>query len=158
MKIGLKQIILIAIATISLILIALFKGGFYKTTPAINNTSTPQVNTQTGEIDLGDGMKIISTNPKALDNSVILPTQTIEITFNLPLENVGEFKNRIEPKADYKVELSSDRKTAKIIPQTPFNLGTSYTLFILPDTKFDGKKRLQRDFIFHFSTINYNGA
>ena len=156
-NITLKQKILVIIATVGVILIAIFKGGFYKTTSTID-INTPQTNSQSAGIDLGDSIKIVSTNPTSLDNSIILPNQTIEITFNIPLENVGEFKNKIEPKSNYKVELSNDRKTAKIIPQTPFNLGTTYTLFILPDTKFDGKKRLQRDFLFHFSTINYNGA
>lgn len=105
-----------------------------------------------------DKPQIVSTKPDPLEDNIISATDTVEITFNRPLENVGEFKSRIEPKIDYKAELSSDRKTAKIIPAKPYELGTTYTLFIGPETKFDGVGRWGEERIFHFRTIKYTGV
>lgn len=102
--------------------------------------------------------KIVSTKPDPLDESIISATEIIEITFNRPLENVGEFKVRIEPEVQYKLELSSDRKTGKIIPVKPYDLGAGYTLFIGPETKFDGVGRWGEEKIFHFRTIQYRGV
>lgn len=102
--------------------------------------------------------KIVSTKPEPLEEAIIPASEVVEITFNRPLENVGEFKVRIDPKIDYKVELSSDRKTAKILPEKPYNLGTTYTLFIGTETKFDGVGRWGEEKIFHFRTIKYTGV
>ena len=102
--------------------------------------------------------RIVSTKPDPLDENIISAMEIVEITFNKSLENVGEFKVRIEPKIDYKVELSGDRKTAKIIPAKPYQLGTTYTLFIGPETKFDGVGRWGEEKIFHFRTIKYTGV
>ncbi len=71
---------------------------------------------------------------------------------------MGAFKSRLDPKIDYKVELSSDRKTAKIKPVKGFLLGTTYTLFIGTETKFDGVGRWGEEKIFHFKTITYRGV
>ncbi|EKD84574.1 MAG: hypothetical protein ACD_38C00193G0003 [uncultured bacterium] len=101
---------------------------------------------------------IISTKPDPLDNTIISAAEIIEITFNRPLENVGEFKVKIEPNIEYKVELSGDRKTAKIIPVKPYNLGASYTLSIGPDSKFDGVGSWGKDKTYHFRTIKYTGV
>lgn len=105
-----------------------------------------------------DKPQIVSTNPNPLEDNIISATEIVEITFNRPLENVGEFKVRIEPKIDYKVELSGDRKTARIIPAKPYQLGTTYTLFIGTETKFDGVGRWGEEKIFHFRTIKYTGV
>lgn len=122
----------------------------------INQTPTPTP--RPSPLDT-DEPHIVSTNPSPLDEAIILPNQTLEITFNRSIENIGEFKNDLGPKpVDYKVELSSDRKTAKIIPTKPFMLGRTYTLRILPDTKFDIKVELKREIIMHFKTINYQGV
>lgn len=102
--------------------------------------------------------KIISTKPDPLEETIISATEIVEITFNRPLENVGEFKSRIEPKIEYKVELSGDRKTARIIPAKPYELGTTYTLFIGPDSKFDGVGEWRQDKTFHFKTVKYRGV
>lgn len=102
--------------------------------------------------------KIISTKPDPLEDNIISGSDTVEITFNRPLENVGEFKSRIEPKIDYKVELSGDRKTAKITPLKPWALGTTFTLFIGTETKFDGVGRWGEEKVFHFRTIKYTGV
>ncbi|MBI2338145.1 hypothetical protein HYU95_03080, partial [Candidatus Daviesbacteria bacterium] len=101
---------------------------------------------------------IISTKPDPLDENIVSGAEAIEITFNRPLENVGEFKSRIEPEIEYKVELSGDRKTAKIIPAKPYPLGTGFTLFIGPESKFDGVGRWGEEKIFHFRTIKYTGV
>jgi len=88
-----------------------------------------------------------------------LPTQTLEFTFNYPVENKGEFKHKFEPEfKDYEVKLSEDRKTVRVIPIKPFTLGTTYTFAILPESKFDGKKVLKESFTYHFKTIEYRGV
>lgn len=146
----LKQKIIGLIVAVGIALIAIFQQGLGGKSPAI----TPKLldDSQTQEI------KIISTNPSPLEETTILPTQTIEITFNQPLENAPEFRTIMDPKADYKIELSDDRKTAKIIPNKPYVLGGGYTLHILGNTKFEGKRELNREEIFHFKTISYSGV
>lgn len=147
---SLKQKIIGIVAVLGIALIAVFQQGLGEKSPAI----TPKLldDSQTQEI------KIVSTNPSPLEETTVLPMQTIEITFNQPIEGAGEFKTSMEPGADYKVELSDDRKTAKITPIKPYTLGGGYTLHILGNTKFDGKRELNREEIFHFKTINYSGV
>lgn len=148
---SLKQIIIGVVTLIGALLIIIFGHGFYFSPPSSEPAKT-EIPFNTKEI------KVVSTNPENLDGSVILPTQIIEITFNQPMENRGEFKNRIEPEAEYEIKLSDDRKTAKIILNKPYRLGTGYTLFIKSDTKFDGKRTLEKELIYHFNTISYKGV
>lgn len=153
MSLSLKQKIIASIVAFGLILIAIFNKGLALKNEAPANTSPqtkPQVQTNTPEL--------ISTNPQALDGTTILPTQIIELNFNLPLENDAEIKITFEPKAEYKIELSNDKKTAKIIPLKPYALGQGYSLSIKSDTKFQGKKTLGRDYGFGFRTIEYRGV
>lgn len=105
-----------------------------------------------------DPPKIVSTKPEPLAEAIISATEIIEITFNRPLQNIGEFKVRIEPEIKYKVELSPDRKSAKIIPLSPYDLGRGYTLYIGAETKFDGVGRWGEDKTYHFRTISYRGV
>lgn len=147
---SLKQKIMVAIAIIGALLILLFQRGIYSKESSEPVTQENVVNTHE--------QVVISTMPSPLEEAIIVPTQVIEITFNLPLENVGEFKNRLEPKSDYTIKLSDDRKTVKIIPAPLFQLGTTFTLFILTDTKFDGGKRLDHELIYHFKTLEYKGV
>lgn len=140
-----KTSIVILIIIGAAFLLFIFKGSF-------SNKEKPSIQPQKGSPG------IISTRPDPLDNNVVSATDIVEITFNRSLENVGEFKVRIEPKINYKVELSGDRKTAKIIPEKPYELGTTYTLFIGPETKFDGVGRWGEEKIFHFRTIKYSGV
>lgn len=124
-------------------------------------TNKPGLSLQQTTHSQPEKIQIISTKPQPLEGTTILPTQTIEITFNKPLENIPEFKNKIEPEVNYKIELSFDKKIVKIIPEKSWALGTEYTLFILPDTKFkegDKKEVLDRETIFHFKTIKYRGV
>lgn len=102
--------------------------------------------------------KIVGTKPDPLEEGIVAAGDTLEITFNRPLENAGEFKSRIDPEIKYKVELSGDRRTAKIVPDKPFDLGTTYTLFIGTETKFDGVGRWGEEKVFHFRTISYRGV
>lgn len=120
-----------------------------------NKATTPSPANKPGQQT--EEPKIISTKPDPLENAVVSATEIVEITFNRPLENIGEFKFRIDPKAEIKIELSPDRKTAKIIPQTPYELGVTYTIFIGPETKFDGVGNWGKEAIYHFQTIKFRG-
>lgn len=143
--------IIIIVAIVSLVFI------WKKQSTSGESKPTPEVS-KTASISPTDKPQIVSTKPDPLEDTVIAATDVIEITFNRPLENVGEFKSRIEPKIEYKVELSGDRKTAKIIPAKPYALGTTFTLSIGPDSKFDGVGNWGEDKSFHFKTIKYNGV
>ncbi|MBU1000555.1 hypothetical protein KKE78_04130, partial [Patescibacteria group bacterium] len=126
---------------------------------ATNNSSqVDSVERSKKVVSVNDKPTIVTTKPDPLEETIISTVDVIEITFNRPLENVGEFKSRLEPDLEYKVELSSDRKTAKIKPVKSFLLGATYTLFIGPETKFDGVGRWGEEKIFHFRTITYRGV
>lgn len=140
---------------IILIAVGFFIYSYIMKTPKDESqTSTKSDLTPVSETD---APQIVSTKPSPLDSAIVSATENIEISFNRPLQNVGEFKNKIEPKIDYKAELSSDRKTAKIIFQKPLELGASYTLSIGPDTKFDGMGEWGQSKDFHFRTVSYKG-
>lgn len=123
---------------------------FFVTKPA---TQTKPQNTPSQN----DSPAVVSTKPNPLEGAIISADEVVEITFNKPLESVGEFKVRIDGKKDFKVELSPDRKTAKIIPTTPYEFGNSFTIHIQPDTKFDGVGPWGQDKTFQFRTIKYKG-
>lgn len=146
-KIKILAIIIVA----GLILIWLFKTNLLGLDPQKEQTEGQQISET-------DSPQVVSTKPDPLEEAIISADQTVEITFNRPLENVGEFKVRLESKKDFKIELSSDRKTAKIIPTTPYELGATYTLFITPDTKFDGVGGWGQEKVYHFKTIQYRGV
>lgn len=151
-----KRPIILMATIIGLISIAIFYRGLYTRPERLHDTnSQAQSTTQSNQ------PVVVVTTPDPLEEAVILPTQTIEITFNYPLENVPEFKNKMDPKFGYKVELSFDKKTVKIIPLKPYSPGVEYTFFILPDTKFEsptGKKLLKNEIIYHFKTVTYKGV
>ncbi len=139
-------------------IVILLAGGAFlwkSWTPA---TAPPASPTPSATISSSDKPTIISTKPNPLDETIVSATEVVEITFNRSLENEGEFKVRIEPKINYKIELSGDRKTARIIPEKPYQLGTTYTLFIGTETKFDGVGRWGEEKIYHFKTITYRGV
>lgn len=143
-----------------LVLFLIIIGGFFlfnkffetasNTSTTISNESTPQPET--------NSPKIVSTNPDPLEGAVVPTDQIIEITFSHSLENDPEFRRKFDPEIEYKLELSSDKKTVNFIPEKPYELGTTYTLFILPDTKFVGGGRLDGEKTFHFNTIKYRGV
>lgn len=139
-----------------IILVGIGIAGFLVSKGTSKNTS-PSPTSASSQPSSTDSPRIVSTKPEPLEEAIVSATEVIEITFNRSLENVGEFKSRIDPKIEYKVELSSDRKTAKITPSKPLELGATYTLFIGPDTKFDGVGNWGEEKIFHFKTIKYRG-
>lgn len=104
--------------------------------------------------------EFLFTKPEGLekDVKVILPSQTIEITFNQPIENIGEFKHKLEPKVKYQAKLSDDKKTVILNPEGSFPVGTEFTLFVQSDTKFDGKKNFEKELQLHFKTLTYRGV
>ncbi len=145
-----KSFFIGVVIIIGSLLIVLFQHGLYTNkivTPP--NTTTPVEETEP---------RIVAINP-SLDNEPTLPpNQTLEIVFNMPLENEPEFKVRLEPKANINVELSADGKIGRIIPNEPFALGGFYKLVIQSDTKFVGKKALGRDFEYKFKIVGYKGV
>lgn len=149
-----KTKLLLGLLLIGLAAIAFF---FYKS----NQTGQPEkkgIPTETAKQD--DSIpRVVSTKPDPLENTIVSATEIVEITFNKPLQNSGEFKLRMEPKIEYKVELSGDRKTARIIPlKDGYALSTTYTIFIGPDTKFDGSGNWGQDKVYHYKTITYRGV
>ena len=148
----LSRKILIVVSIIIAILGIFFYLNASKTPP-----ETKSVDQKTDAEQESPGVKIISTKPDPLEGAIVSADQTIEISFNKTLENEGEFKLRIDPELPFKIQLSSDRKTAKIIPQTPYELGKTYTLFIKSDTKFDGIGQWGEEKIFHVNTVKYRG-
>lgn len=145
---------------VKLILFVLITGGllFFLVKPKIYVKQPTQSSPQPSKTTNNNSPMIISTKPDPLEDTIISADQIIEVTFNRPLENKGEFKLRIEPKIEFKIELSQDRKTAKIMPQKPYELGTTYTIFIGPDSKFDGVGAWGQEKIYHFKTIRYTGV
>ncbi len=148
-KIAIKILLFIVIVAAVLMLVL-------KLTNKPNIKPSPSVNKPV-QVSEKDKPQIVSTKPDPLEGSMISGSETIEITFNRPLENVGEFKVRIDPEAEFKLELSPDRKTGKIIPIKPYELGQGYTIFIGTETKFDGVGRWGEEKIYHFRTIKYRG-
>lgn len=145
-----KQKIIAAIVAIGIILIGIFTFGL-----GGDATPVPEAQNQL------QGIQIVSTSPSQLKDKrdvVIPPTQTLEVTFNEPLENVPETRISLDPPAEITIELSADKKTAKIIPVKPLDLGQGYTIFIKAGTKFEGKKELGRDENLHFQVITYKGV
>jgi hypothetical protein len=149
-----KAKIIWIVVGIGILLVAIFSSGLYSSMFSSNETKSP---TSSAE-PVSDKPMVVKTVPDSLDQSTILPTQTIEITFSHALENLPETRWEIQPSADIKSKLSDDRKTLILTPSTPFNLGQSYTLFIRPDTKIEGKKTLEKEYIYHFKTIEFKGA
>lgn len=153
---SLKQKIIVIVAIIGTALIFIFQQGLYSSDKPQNTNAVKQNNISSNSNN--EDPKLISTIPENLNEAIILPTQVLELTFNHPLENPGEFKHKFEPKIEYTLKLSDDKKTVKITPKSTFQLGTTYTLFIYSDeTKFDGGKRLNDNITLHFKTIEYKG-
>lgn len=146
-----KKLIVGVTVALGIILMALFALGFGgKQVPANQPNGLSQ--------NQSPNPHVISTKPSPLENTTIVPTQTIEVTFSHPIENTGEVKYRLEPNTEVNLSLSDDRKTVRIEPKQSFELGQGYTLFIQQDTKFDEGKRQDSDAVFHFSTIPYKGV
>jgi hypothetical protein len=149
----LKQKIIGAVIAIGVILFAIFKFG-------LGGAPTPVADQQINQPIPAGEIRLIGTNPPELlekKEIIIIPTQTIEFTFNERLENAPETRIVLDPVADVEIKISDDKKSAKIIPTKPYKLGQGFTVFIKGETKFEGGKKLDRDYDFHFNTINYSG-
>ncbi len=151
----LKAKIIWIVLGVGVLLISLFSSGIYTNMFPSNNQAD---NSGNSIITQNDKPQVVSTIPDNLDQSTILPNQTIEIHFSQPLENLPETRWLIEPSADIKAEVINDRKTLRLTPNKPFNLGQSYTLFIKGDTKIEGKKTLEKEYQYHFKTIEFKGG
>lgn len=151
-----KKILIFIVALFLVFLIGKVGISGYFSPKVVENFEPGNVPSQPSPEASAD-VKLLSTNPNPLHEAILLPTQTIEITFNFPIENRGEFKHTFEPDAERQINLSDDRKTVIISFPKPLELGVSYTLFIKNDTKFDGGKRLNGESVFTFHTIKYNG-
>lgn len=156
MENNLKRKIIAIVGIIGTLLIFIFYRGLGGKPENIENKKSQDQEVQQTSQDENKDI-ITSTKPSPLNEATILASQNIEVTFNYPIQNIPEFKHRIDPKLDYKIELSSDRKTVKIIPAKQFELGTAYTLYIQPGTKFDGRTELDKEILYHFRTVNYTG-
>lgn len=104
------------------------------------------------------GIQVIKTDPDPLEWAVVLPDQEVSLTFTDPIENTGEFKHLVTPEFEYEMRLSNDKKTVFIKPKSVYPLGEEITLFIKPETKFVGGKKLDKELIYHFKTIQHRGA
>ncbi len=145
-----KLKIILAFVAVGLILMWIFKGHLTK--PASSQPS------KTSSASQNDVPAIVSTDPDLSSETIVGANQVISITFNRSLQNKGEFKLKMSPDVPVNVELSQDRKTAKITPLKPYYLGSEYTIDIGTDTKFDGVGAWGKEVIYHFKTVTYNGV
>lgn len=136
------SVILIALA------IKIFGNHPYSASPSPQPSSTPQPQSP----------QIVSVLPSPLDGAIILPTQSISVTFSEAFLTAGGFKYTLEPNIDHKISISGDAKTMTITPNKPYDFNQSYTLHISSDTTFDNGKKLGSDKDFHFRIINYSGV
>ncbi|MDO8498596.1 MAG: Ig-like domain-containing protein [bacterium] len=153
----LKQKIMILVGIVGAILILIFQRGLYSKSDPVPQKLEQKQQTQEETKTQGEP-QIVSTNPSPLNDATIMPSQSLEITFNQPAVNEPELKITIEPKADLKLELSNDKKTVTITPLKPLLFGQGYTLFISSEAKFAGGKTLGHEAVFHLKTISYKGV
>ncbi len=144
-----RKTIIGVVILIGMALITIFYKGFGDpNSPTVNNSSS------------NDSIDLIATSPANFlekKDIFIVPDQVLEFTFDTPLENVPETKIILDPSHTVKMELSGDKKTLKIIPEVPYKLDQGYTLVIKSETKFEGKKTLDKEYNFHFNTPSYSG-
>ena len=112
--------------------------------------------------DLTNQLQITSTKPDPLDEATILPTGSIEVTFNKPIV-ASELKHRFDPDIEHEVEVTGGinnfyGQTFRIIFKKPLPLGNGFTLFILKETHTEEKETLDKEYIFHIKTIKYTGV
>ncbi len=156
-NLSIKQKVIAAIIAIGLVLIAVFKMGFYRTPVQVSKVEEKKA----AALEVSsEKAQLVSTDPSPLDGAVLLPVQAIELTFDAPLQNsVDEFKHTINPPVGHDVKLSGDLKTVTITPKTTFQVGMGYTLTVKQEIKFENPKiHLDKDVEFHFRTLEYHGV
>ncbi len=109
-----------------------------------------------------DHLRVVSAKPPSLDGATILPTDSLEITFNKPV-SLSEFKHHFDPDVKHDVEPvgQSNPKGAysfKITFKKPLELGAGYTLFIESATHTQDGETLDREYNYHIKTIGYRGV
>lgn len=107
-------------------------------------------------------LEIISTSPNPLEEATILPTQSLEITFNKPLYR-SQFKHKFDPEIEHEVEVVNgiDKELGSVFRikfSKPLPLGSGYTLFIFTDTKTEDGFNLEAEHVYHFKTIKFRGV
>lgn len=146
-----KKRIFFGILILAVVAVLFFKANI------LNKESSIKQETESKQTE--DQLNITSTSPDPLEGAVIMPSQIIEIKFN-KIISVSEFKHKFDPELEHEV-LSEDEKSGtvfKIKFNKPLDLGSGYTLYVLPDTNGVDKKTLGKDVIYHFSTIKYKGV
>ncbi len=146
-----KILIVTALVGVAILAFYIFNNG-----GSLEKSQETKENEVSSMVESSNKPQFISSNPE--DFAIISPTQTIELMFNQPIENKGELKLAVDPNFEYQIELSGDRKTAKITPATPLQAGSGFTLFIKPGSKFDEGKSLENETVLHFRTISYQGV
>lgn len=139
------------IIALGLLLLGIFFNGLYEPNGLEQTSNQKQVQS--------NNVTVVSTTPSKLDESTILPNQTLEINFSDGIEqSQKKVQLTIEPTVDYKVEVTNGNKTLKIIPNKPFGFDQAYTLKVTTDTNFEGGKKLDNDVVYRFKTIPYKGV
>ena len=146
-----KKTVIGIVGVIGALLILIFAHGLSTSAPKAQEIkSTSQ---QSNKVDL------VSTNPANLDNSTISPNQTIQLTFNSPIdEQYQKFQISLDPNIDYQTQLTDDKKTLTITPDKGFGFGQGYTLTIKSGNKFLNGQTLDHDITIHFTTTQYSGV
>lgn len=147
---------------IILALIVLIVVGVIVVTQINKPKETPK-DDQANSKPQDEQLRIIKTNPDPLNEATILPTQSIEIIFNRVIPK-SEFKHQFDPEIkDYQIEAiggadATKGSTIKINFKNPLQLGGGYTLKIFNSTRTDDNKNLDKEYEYHFKTIQYKGV
>lgn len=145
------KILKITVPLLLIILVGFFIYQFFILKQPSEQKSEPPVSVQ-------QKATVLSLNPDiSSPNTIVSATQTIEINFSDPLENLDQFKHKFEPETKFKLAISDDKKTVRITPEEPLDLGAEYTLFIYPYSKFEGGKELDSEKIYHIKTVKFKG-
>ncbi len=149
-----KRSIIAVLVVFGTLLIAIFANGFYA--PSSESSINPTSQNQTAD---PSQPTLISTSPSPLNNAIVVPGQKIILVFSHPLENIPELKYNFEPAIEgLQSTLSSDKKSITFSSEKPLPLGQEYTLTIQQEAKFEGGKHLDKQYDFHFKTIEYKGV
>lgn len=135
-KIGPKKIVAVLVTLLGILLLLISGKGFYK---GGEPTPTSELKVENQAVrDLGK-VKLLSTTPANLNGKTLLPTDSIEITFDTPTEAFDpSYHVVVEPKAELNVKISNDLKTITIKPVKSWAVGTTYHLLIKENLKFKG--------------------
>lgn len=148
---SLRSKIIAVVLAIGLLLIAIF--GFGLEDEALKPTAKEEIKKEQPK----DRPYVVSTNPDLMQEALIPPGQTIEITFSEPFENRGEVKYELMPEIAHEAQEANEKTTFRIVPKPLFKVGAGYTLRIKTETKFKSGKRLENDLNYSFKTIPYSG-